>query len=89
MEAAVGWTETIDSGSDHRDELKIALRNRLANLTRDWEEAAMTLEAERFKSQTTLERESLRESATVYRKCISEVTEILTAAPNLNCLNHQ
>ena|SRR5436190_10791851 len=88
MEAAVGWTETTNCGSDHKVGVvpKSGLRNKLVNLTLDWEAAAMTLDSQRIKSQTTLERESSRESANVYRKCISEVTDILTAAPNLQCL---
>jgi|RhiMethySRZTD1v2_1073278.scaffolds.fasta_scaffold5145685_1 hypothetical protein len=87
MEAAVGWTETVDCGADHnRSDVQGALRSRLVNLTLDWEVAAMTLDAQRYKTTTTLERESFRDSANIYRKCISEVTEILTAAPSLDCL---
>jgi len=86
MEAAVEWVETIDCGSGHNSQelFKGLLRSKLVNLTLDWEVAAMTLDTERYKSQTTVERESLRDSATIYRKCISEVTEILTACPALS-----
>jgi hypothetical protein len=86
MEAAVEWTKTIDCGSGHdrKDVQKGVLRNKLVNLTLDWEFAAMTLDSQRYKSQTPLERESLRDSANIYRKCISEVTEVLIAATNIN-----
>ena len=88
MEAAVSWTETFDCGDTHdrtdcQDE---ALRHKLRSLTLDWEAAALTLDAQRYKTQTTVERESLRDTATTYRKCISEVTELLAAAPNLDCV---
>lgn len=62
------------------------LREKLVRLTLDWESAALTLVTERYKSQTTLERESLSDSANTYRKCIAEVTELLASAPNMDCV---
>lgn len=53
------------------------LRSKLLSLTLDWELAALTLDAQRYKSHSGLDGESLRESATVYRKCIAEVTDLL------------
>lgn len=56
------------------------LRNHLTSLVLDWEMAALKLDAERYKAESTAERESLRDSALVYRKCVSELTEIVAAA---------
>jgi hypothetical protein len=61
------------------------LRNKLINLTLDWELAALTLDAQRYKANETLERESLRDSAIAYRKCISELSEVLSGNPMLAC----
>ena len=54
-----------------------ALRSKLVNLTLDWELAALTMDAERYKSHVQIERESLRDTANTYRKCVAELTEIL------------
>ena len=61
------------------------LRNRLVNLTLDWELAALTLDAQRYKATGPLEKESLRDSANTYRKCIAELSEILAGSPVLAC----
>ena len=64
---------------------KSALRNNLISLTLDWELAALTLDAQRYKTNTAFERESLRDSANTYRKCISELSEILSANLIMAC----
>ena len=61
------------------------LRNKLVNLTLDWELAALTMDAQRYKSSGPLERESLRDSANTYRKCIAELSEILSNSSVLAC----
>ncbi|MGN6385118.1 MAG: hypothetical protein ACTHMT_02655 [Verrucomicrobiota bacterium] len=83
MEAVARWTET-DSAKTNRASSEMhsrILRDRLVTLALNWESAALILDAERYKSQTTLERESLRDSANTYRKCIAEMTELLASAP--------
>ncbi len=55
------------------------LRSRLVNLTLDWELAALALDARRYRAMAADERESLRDSATVYRKCISELSALISA----------
>jgi hypothetical protein len=64
-------------------ERKHDLRNQLVNLTMDWELAALTLDAQRYKTQGPLEKESLRDTANTYRKCIAELSEILSCSPML------
>jgi len=55
------------------------LRSRLVNLTLDWELTALALDARRYRAVAAGERESLRDSATAYRKCISELTQLISA----------
>jgi hypothetical protein len=64
------------------DSDKRALRSRLINLTIGWELAALSLDAQRYRSQLPSERESLRENANVYRKCVAELSEVL----GISCL---
>lgn len=64
------------------------LRSRLVNLTLDWELAALTLDAQRYKSSAQIERESLRESANTYRKCIAELNDIIAHNPANACKAH-
>jgi hypothetical protein len=61
------------------------LQNRLVNLALDWEVAALTIDSQRYKAQAAFERESLRETANTYRKCISELSEIISACPAFAC----
>jgi hypothetical protein len=71
------------SGTHHDRSYEIesrVLRSRLVNLTLDWELAALTMDAQRYKSHAQLERESLRDSANTYRKCVAELSEVLAAA---------
>ncbi len=71
-------------GEERKTDLETrVLRNRLVNLTLDWELAALTLDAQRYKANGPLEKESLRDSANTYRKCIAELSEILSASPVL------
>jgi hypothetical protein len=53
------------------------LRSKLVNLTLDWELAALTMDAQRYKTHEQIERESLRDTANTYRKCVAELSEIL------------
>jgi len=61
------------------------LRNKLLNLTLDWELAALTLDSQRYKAAACTERESLRDTANTYRKCVSELTEILSGSSMIAC----
>jgi len=86
MEAVAGWTDELPVNNRISPEMHSRLlRERLVTLALNWEAAALTLDAERYKSQTTLERESLGDSANTYRKCIAEVKELLASAPLLDC----
>ena len=70
--------------ADRKGNLEIrVLRNRLVNLTLDWELAALTLDAQRYKANGPMEKESLRDSANTYRKCIAELSEVLSGSPVL------
>ena len=81
METALDWIDTMPGDERQKVEMHSrVLRNKLINLTLDWELAALTLDAHRYKSQTTMERDTFRDSANIYRKCISEVTELLHSA---------
>jgi hypothetical protein len=53
------------------------LRSQLINLSLDWELEALALDAQRYRAQGTVEKESLRDSAQAYRKCIAKLTELL------------
>ena len=78
--------ETVGLGSgEHRQgeiETRV-LRSRLVNLTLDWELAALTMDAQRYKAHEQIERESLRDSANTYRKCVAELSEIISHSPPL------
>lgn len=66
---------------ERKNELEAGvLKKRLINLTLDWDLAARTLDEYGYKAETCAERESLRERATVYRKCIAEITEVLAGS---------
>lgn len=82
------WRETLISRGEDRKKNDVetrVLRNKLVNLTLDWELAALTLDAQRYKSSGALERESLRDSANTYRKCIAELNEIVSSSSVLAC----
>jgi hypothetical protein len=81
------WRDArIAQGEERKSDLETrVLRNRLVNLTLDWELAALTLDAQRYKANAPLEKESLRDSANTYRKCVAELSEILSASPVLAC----
>jgi hypothetical protein len=53
------------------------LKSRLINLLLDWELEALSLDARRYRSEAADERESLRRSATLYRKCIADLSTLL------------
>jgi hypothetical protein len=79
------WRDSrVAQGEERKNELETrVLRNRLVNLTLDWELAALTLDAQRYKASGPLEKESLRDSANTYRKCIAELSDILSGSPVL------
>ncbi|HTG45681.1 MAG TPA: hypothetical protein VK633_14255 [Verrucomicrobiae bacterium] len=80
------WPSAAARGEEKRSELDVrVLRNKLINLTLDWELAAHTLDSQRYKMQASLDRESLRDSSIAYRKCIAELTEILSGSSTLAC----
>ena len=63
---------------DRRGEMDTrVLRSKLVSLTLDWELAALTMDAQRYKAHEQIERESLRDTANTYRKCVAELSEIL------------
>ena len=79
-------------GANHDKSLEIesrVLRSRLINLTLDWELAALTMDAQRYKSDAQLERESLRSSANTYRKCVAGLSEILSSPSMSSCKREQ
>jgi hypothetical protein len=64
--------------NDRRGEIEArVLRSKLVNLTLDWELTALTIDTQRYKTQEQIERESLRDTANTYRKCVAELSEIL------------
>lgn len=65
------------------------LRSRLVNLSLDWELAALTMDAQRYKSHAQIERESLRDTANTYRKCVAELTEVLANVNLPVCKNER
>jgi hypothetical protein len=82
------WTEMgmRDGGSGNQLEIRV-LRNKLINLTLDWELEALSLDAQRYRAIRLEDRENLRESALAYRKCITKLTELLQSSPILSCHN--
>lgn len=80
-EARASW---VEEGKKNDLETRV-LRNNLVNLTLDWELAALTLDAQRYKSNGLIERESLKDSANTYRKCIAELNEIVSTSSVLAC----
>ena len=63
---------------DRKNEIRTrVLRSKLVNLTLDWELAALTMDAQRYKTITHKERESLRDSANNYRKCVAELNQVI------------
>ena len=78
------WRDARSENAERKGDLEIrVLRNRLVNLTLDWELAALTLDAQRYKASGPMEKESLRDSANTYRKCIAELSEVLSGSPVL------
>ena len=72
----IGWQDSTKE--ERRADLEAGgLRAKLTTLALNWEIAALTLDSHRYKADTVAERESLRDSAMVYRKCITELAQIL------------
>jgi len=84
MDSGASITDFLGRGEDKRCEIENrVLRSKLVNLILDWELAALTMDAQRYKSHAQMERESLRDAANTYRKCVAELNEIIanSAAP--------
>jgi hypothetical protein len=70
--------DPVVGGEERKTDIESrVLHSRLVNLTLDWELAALTMDVQRYKTNTQMERESLRDSANTYRKCVAELNEIL------------
>jgi hypothetical protein len=90
MERVITAKEAPGVGSERTFEIETrVLRSRLVNLTLDWELAALTMDAQRYKSHEQLERESLRDSANTYRKCVAELSEIIAGTAHTSCKREQ
>jgi len=72
MAGRASWPEYRSGEMETR-----VLRSKLVNLTLEWELAALTMDTQRYKSHEQIERESLRDTANTYRKCVAELSEIL------------
>jgi hypothetical protein len=82
MELGAPGTNFLGRGEDKRSEIENrVLRSKLVNLILDWELAALTMDAQRYKSHAQMERESLRDAANTYRKCVAELNEIIAHSP--------
>jgi hypothetical protein len=89
MESGEPGTGLFTRGSDRQVEIEIrVLRSKLLNLTLDWELLALTMDAQRYKSHVTTERESLRDCANTYRKCVAELNGILASSSAAACKPH-
>ena len=83
MNREVLWEDCARAGvlANRPDNLDArVLRSQLVNLTLDWELAALALDAQRYRAGEFEERESLRNSANAFRKCIAELTEVLAGS---------
>jgi hypothetical protein len=88
MDRVSHWKDPgISPGEQKRFDLETrVMRNRLVNLSLDWELTALTLDAQRYKScGTAVERESLRDSANTYGKCVAELAELLSKDLSAPC----
>lgn len=75
-------TDVLAAGLEIKGDIEArVLRSRLVNLTLDWELAALTIDAQRYKSHAQIDRESLRDTAITYRKCVAELSEVLSNLP--------
>lgn len=79
-------TEILLAGHEKKSDIEArVLRSRLVNLSLDWELAALTMDAQRYKSHTQIDRESLRDTANTYRKCVAELSEVLANIASPAC----
>lgn len=86
MERGCLWTESGAREQGARNELELrVLRNKLINLTLDWELEALALDAQRYREAAPDQREHLRDNALAYRKCIAKLTELLNSSSVLAC----
>jgi hypothetical protein len=73
-----------EAGAQSNWEVRL-LRNQLMNLTLGWELEALALDAKRYRAVGSEQKESLRDSALAYRKCIAKVTELLNSGSISAC----
>lgn len=79
-------TDVLAAGLEIKGDIEArVLRSRLVNLTLDWELAALTIDAQRYKSHAQIDRESLRDTAITYRKCVAELSEVLAHSTLPKC----
>ena len=90
MERVEFSTEFLASGLERSSAIETrVLRSRLVNLSLDWELAALTMDAQRYKSHEQTERESLRDSANTYRNCVAELSDIIATTALPRCKREQ
>jgi len=88
MSGAISWGNTgakAQAGAQKTDVEVKMLRSKLVTLTQEWELSALALDAQRYQAPEATERESLSDSATTYRKCIWELTEVLSSSFSWVC----
>ena len=86
MEPGASETNFFSRGEQISADVGIRiLRNKLLNITLDWELTALTIDARRYKTISQTERESLRHSANTYRRCVAELNKILTSTASATC----
>jgi len=76
MNGLLPWVDGETNG--RRDVEAKVFQSRLLNLTLNWELTALALDARRYRAENAAERESLRDSATVYRKCMAGLSEVIS-----------
>lgn len=89
MERVPTAMDVLAAGHEKTGQIEArVLRSRLVNLTLDWELAALTMDAQRYKSHGQTERESLRDCANTYRKCVAELNDIISTGSAPACKSH-
>jgi hypothetical protein len=89
MERVPLETDVLAAGHEKTGDIEArVLRSRLVNLTLDWELAALILDAQRYKSHGQIERESLRDCANTYRKCVAELNDAISRSSVHACKAH-
>jgi hypothetical protein len=79
-------TDVLIAGPEIKSDIETrVLRSRLVNLTLDWELRSLSMDAQRYKLLDQTERESLRDIADTYRKCVAELSEALARCHSPCC----